>query len=71
MSSIGSKSGQAVTSPQYRNSNTARIQALLVSGMDTWREGEREKERRREMERERERKKREMGELYMEGKIEK
>lgn len=36
ISSMGSRPGQGVRRPQYRNSSTPRIQAVLVLGMDTW-----------------------------------
>lgn len=35
MSSMGSRPGQAVSRPEYRNSNTPRMQAVLVLGMGT------------------------------------
>lgn len=36
ISSMGSKPGQGVSRPQYRNSNTPCMQAVLVFGMGTW-----------------------------------
>lgn len=36
ISSMGSRPGHGVSRPQYRNSNTPRMQAVLVLGMDTW-----------------------------------
>lgn len=36
INSMGSRPGQGVSRPQYRNSSTPCIQAVLVFGRDTW-----------------------------------